>query len=213
LKKPAPTPPDRLHARRRPRQARSGHTVEAIFEATIQVLLKEGLARLTTIRVAERAGVSVGTLYQYFPNKQSLQYAVLVRHFEALAAAAEAVRDAVPARPLADLAAEVARAYVRVKTARPDLTQALYRVAAALQQNKLTTGAHERLNAAVRGAFERAADATVPDPDRVARTLLAALAGLARAAFEGELRSDLLEDDATTLAAAYVAAAARPGTH
>jgi len=184
--------------------------VDAIFEATIQVLLKEGLARLTTIRVAERAGVSVGTLYQYFPNKQSLQYAVLVRHFEDLAAAVEGVRDAVPVRPLAELGAEVARAYVRVKTARPELTQALYRVAAALQQNKLTTGAHARLNAAVRDTFERAADTSVPDPDRVAGALLAALAGLARAAFEGDLRADLLEEDATTLAAAYLTAAVRP---
>ena len=50
-------------------------TVEAISEATIQVLLAVGLDRLTTTRVAERAGVSVGTLYQYYPNKQALLYA------------------------------------------------------------------------------------------------------------------------------------------
>ena len=58
--------------RKTPVQRRSRVTVDAILEATIQVLLAEGLARLTTTRVSERAGVSVGTMYQYFPNKQAL---------------------------------------------------------------------------------------------------------------------------------------------
>lgn len=63
--------------RKTPIQARSTVTVESICEATIQVLLSHGLERLTTTRVAERAGVSVGTLYQYYPNKQSLLFAVI----------------------------------------------------------------------------------------------------------------------------------------
>jgi AcrR family transcriptional regulator len=66
--------------RKTPIQARSAATVEAIVEATIQVLLAVGLDRLTTTRVAERAGVSVGTLYQYYPNKQSLLFALLKNH-------------------------------------------------------------------------------------------------------------------------------------
>ena len=66
--------------RKTPLQARSKVTVEAIFEATIQVLLSHGRDRLTTTRVAQRAGASVGTLYQYYPNKQSLLFAVLENH-------------------------------------------------------------------------------------------------------------------------------------
>jgi AcrR family transcriptional regulator len=50
--------------RRQPRQARSEHTVQLIFEATAQVLRDEGEAALTTNRIAERAGLSIGTLYQ-----------------------------------------------------------------------------------------------------------------------------------------------------
>jgi AcrR family transcriptional regulator len=65
--------------RKSPRQARAKATVEAIIEATIQVLLKEGYDRLTTARVAERAGVSVGSLYQYYPNKAALGSAVVER--------------------------------------------------------------------------------------------------------------------------------------
>ena len=55
--------------RKRPRQARARATVEAVLEATSQVLIEYGYARLTTTRVAKRAGVSVGTLYQYFSGK------------------------------------------------------------------------------------------------------------------------------------------------
>ena len=72
---PAPFEP-----RKTPVQQRSTVTVEAISEATIPVLLAVGLDRLTTTRVAERAGVSVGTLYQYYPNKQELLLAVLKVH-------------------------------------------------------------------------------------------------------------------------------------
>src|SRR5471032_3341611 len=71
--------------RKTPVQARSTVTVEAIAEATIQVLLSHGIDRLTTTRVAERAGVSVGTLYQYYPNKQALLFAVLEAHLERIA--------------------------------------------------------------------------------------------------------------------------------
>jgi AcrR family transcriptional regulator len=65
-----------------PVQVRATVTVEAISEATIQVLLSQGAERLTTTRVADRAGVSVGTLYQYFTNKRSLLFAVLEDHLE-----------------------------------------------------------------------------------------------------------------------------------
>ena len=69
-----------LEPRKTPVQARATVSVEAILEATLQVLLDVGQARLTTTRVAERAGVSVGTLYQYFPNKNALLNTVLERH-------------------------------------------------------------------------------------------------------------------------------------
>ncbi|NVE01116.1 TetR family transcriptional regulator [Massilia sp. BJB1822] len=63
-----------LTSRRRPKQARSTELVSAILEAAIQVLAKEGVRRFTTTRVAERAGVSIGSVYQYFPNKASILF-------------------------------------------------------------------------------------------------------------------------------------------
>jgi len=74
---PKHKPPDLT--RRSPRQVRSVQTVEAIFEAAAQVLEAEGLAALSTNRVAERAGTSIGTLYQYFPNRDAILIAMARR--------------------------------------------------------------------------------------------------------------------------------------
>ncbi len=63
-----------IHSRKKPQQARSEELVGAILEAAIQVLAKEGAHRFTTARVADKAGVSVGSLYQYFPNKASILF-------------------------------------------------------------------------------------------------------------------------------------------
>ena len=64
----------RISSRKQPRQARSTELVAAILEAAVQVLAKEGAQRFTTARVAEKAGVSVGSVYQYFPNKAAILF-------------------------------------------------------------------------------------------------------------------------------------------
>jgi AcrR family transcriptional regulator len=63
-----------VSSRKQPQQARSTELVAAILEAATQVLAKEGAQRFTTARVAERAGVSVGSVYQYFPNKAAILF-------------------------------------------------------------------------------------------------------------------------------------------
>ena len=63
-------------------QERSRSTVDALLEATARVLVKEGYDRASTNRIAEVAGVSIGSLYQYFPNKEALVAAVIDRHTE-----------------------------------------------------------------------------------------------------------------------------------
>lgn len=91
---------ERIRQRKQPLQDRSRATTEAVLEATLQVLVREGYRRLTTTRVAERAGVSVGTLYQYFPDKRSLVMALKQRYFDLmLGAIAEARRENVDAPP------------------------------------------------------------------------------------------------------------------
>lgn len=85
---------ERIRLRKQPVQGRSRVTTEALLQATLQVLVREGYARLTTTRVAERAGVSVGTLYQYFPDKRSLVMALKQRYFGLML---EAIRSATAA--------------------------------------------------------------------------------------------------------------------
>ncbi len=69
-----------LCPRKSPRQARSAVTVTAILDATARILVERGYAATSTNAVAERAGVSVGSLYQYFPNKDALIAALHARH-------------------------------------------------------------------------------------------------------------------------------------
>jgi AcrR family transcriptional regulator len=80
--------------RRSPRQARSRATWEAIVEAAAQVLERDGAAAFSTGAVAERAGVSIGTLYQYFPDKQAILAAAARRELGEGSAAPPARRRA-----------------------------------------------------------------------------------------------------------------------
>jgi AcrR family transcriptional regulator len=110
--------------RKSPRQARSRATVETILEAAARVLVKDGLEHTTTNRVAEAAGVSVGSLYQYFPSKDALVAALLTRHVDSmrgmLLSELERVRG-LPLRP-------AARAILELLIAAHAVDPALHRV-------------------------------------------------------------------------------------
>ncbi|HTV86827.1 MAG TPA: TetR/AcrR family transcriptional regulator [Dyella sp.] len=75
-------PKPKVSPRKRPRQARSTATVDAILQAATYILVKHGWAHFTTNRVAERAGVNIASLYQYFPNKESIVVELQRRHVE-----------------------------------------------------------------------------------------------------------------------------------
>lgn len=68
--------------RRRPRQRRARQTVEAVLDAVARVLKREGVKAITTNRIAEVAGVSIGSVYQYFPDKRAIFIALHQRHIE-----------------------------------------------------------------------------------------------------------------------------------
>jgi AcrR family transcriptional regulator len=81
----------RTNPRKSASQERSRATVDALLEATARVLINEGYDRASTNRIAEVAGVSIGSLYQYFPSKEALVAAVIDRHTQEIS---EATRDA-----------------------------------------------------------------------------------------------------------------------
>lgn len=114
-----------LRLRKRPSQARSVETVRVLLEAAAQVLEQGGLDGLTTNAVAARAGVSIGSLYQYFPNKQALLATLIAeeqrQHRNTLQSAVDEARGL----PLAAGLRHLLRAAIGRQTRRPELARAL----------------------------------------------------------------------------------------
>jgi AcrR family transcriptional regulator len=173
-----------FEARKMPVQARSTVTVNAIHEATIQVLLSDGSDRLTTSRVAERAGVSVGTLYQYYPNKQALLFAVLEDHFEKVATVILQTCENARHKPMHEMIREMVGAYVDAKMQRADISVALYRIAPDVGGPELVKRASQRFSKAVEAMLQTAPDVQ-SQPDRFAiEMMLAAMSGAMRSVLE-----------------------------
>lgn len=101
-----------VSSRKQPRQARSAGLVAAILEAAVQVLRTEGAQRFTTARVAERAGVSVGSLYQYFPNKAAILFRLQADEWRQTS---QLLRDILEdgGRPPADRLRSLVHAFIR----------------------------------------------------------------------------------------------------
>lgn len=91
--------------RKKPTQARAAATIDAIVEAAAQVLQKEGEDALTTGKIAERAGVSIGSIYQYFPNKDAILLALIRRERDLIGAEV--------ARKIAEIEPKTGEALVR----------------------------------------------------------------------------------------------------
>jgi len=98
--------------RKRPRQARSREMVESMIEAAARVLRRHGYARTTTNLVAEVAGVSVGSLYQYFPNKETLVAALHERHARELLGVLDAALAGAEKRSLDETVRALIRATI-----------------------------------------------------------------------------------------------------
>ena len=94
----------KLAPRKRPVQERSRATVDAIVQAAAYILVREGQSKLTTNRIAERAGVNVASLYQYFPHKEAILAELQRRH---VAEQREAMREVLQAHQGRDLGATV----------------------------------------------------------------------------------------------------------
>jgi AcrR family transcriptional regulator len=202
-----------LDPRKQPRQARSQATVDAIFEATIQVLLAEGLPRLTTVKVAERAGVSVGTLYQYFPQKEALLFAVLQRHLSATSDTLQKAAASVHHMPLATMVRTVVEAFVKVKTRNIDASRALYAVASELDARAFVREVESRNRGAFESMLKSASDASFDDVPTTAFMFSAALIGPTRMLLEGHASQSTIRKlrvQIEKLCLSYLQSEARP---
>jgi AcrR family transcriptional regulator len=202
-----------LEPRKSPVQARSTASVDAILEATIQVLLNVGKERLTTTRVASRAGVSVGTLYQYFPNKSALLQAALKRHLAQVTEAVELVCKQQKGGALQQIVTALIMAFLEAKMRDAKTSVALYSVSSDVDGAKIVQQMSVRIHKAIVQALATAREPLTTDPQLVASVLQGTMAGVSRRMLEStapEKQFEPLRRELINLACAYVSACSAP---
>lgn len=204
-----------LKARKSPVQARSTATVDALHIAAIQVLTREGLSRCTTTRIATRAGMSVGSLYQYYPNRDALLAAVLRKHLDGIAGAVEQACRECRGKPVAEMASALTTAFLAAKLRNPQESKALYAVAEERGGADQVVRLRKRIVAAVAAMLTSAPDAHFDDPAMASMIALSALVGPVRILLEGRAPAGFeagLEEQLVLLLSAYFQAH-RPRPH
>jgi AcrR family transcriptional regulator len=126
-------------------------------------LLAAGYRKLTTTRVAERAGVSVGTLYQYFPNRQALIISVIERYLEEIVSSVERTCQELDGQPLDELASGLVDAFIATKYRRIELSRALHEPLAEVGGAQLIRAAAHRAAAALARSLQSCPDASFRD--------------------------------------------------
>jgi len=172
-----------IEPRKSPRQSRSQATVDAILDATARVLVERGHAATNTNLVAERAGVSVGSLYQYFPNKLALINALRARHSREMAVSMQREFQRRPGETFRAALTRVIQASVLAHQVDADLHRALAQCEElGLPDDKGHDEAHEKIQQLLRDMLIAYRDElSVTNPELAAFMLMHALHGLIHA--------------------------------
>ncbi|MBJ9425345.1 TetR/AcrR family transcriptional regulator [Acinetobacter seifertii] len=196
-----------LKPRKSPVQARSTATIEVLHEATIQVLLKEGIVKCNTTRIAERAGVSVGSIYQYYPNRDSLLAAVLQRHLDSVAEKIEELCLKYEKTSIKTLISALVDEIILAKLSNPEESKALYAISGERGGGDLSKRMNDRMLAAVSNLLESASDIEFDDSQIVAEFVLGAIMGLIRRVLENQVTDkveQVLESHLKLMVVAYL---------
>lgn len=148
--------------RKLPQQDRSRMTVEAILEATTHILTEEGYDKANTNRIAERAGISIGSLYQYFPNKESLMAALMDQHSNEIAALVESKLQNLFDVPPEVAIPELIRAVIAAHAINPCLHQVLSEEIPRSERPQQMQRADERIAELLRTYLTRWRDRIYP---------------------------------------------------
>lgn len=204
-------PQSRTTPRKRPRQARSRATVDAVLEATARVLVKRGFDGLTTNMVAEAAGVSIDSLYQYFPNKEALVGALIEKHVEDMTSLCltELTRVAQLAMPQA--IRSVIELMIRAHAVEPELhrvlTEQVPRVGRMAKLREIDALTHRMVAGLL---ATRKAELAIDDPDMAAFVLVSSIEAITHRAalFAPELlRDPRLVDETCRMVQRYLGVA------
>jgi AcrR family transcriptional regulator len=194
--------------RKRPEQDRSRATVDAIVDAAARILVKDGYDAFTTNRVAEKAGVSIGSLYQYFPNKDALLSELMRRHTRDLEEGIDAMVEWAHAAPLAQAIRAAIEHNVRAHLVDPALHRVLSEEVPALGKLDWEGDFEERTRARVKAAFEaRRAEIVVRDLDLAVYIVSRAVEAIVHNAVTerlDDLKSGAIADEVTRMLVGYL---------
>jgi len=205
------TSDERLGPRKLAKQARSQATVDAILEAAAQVFERYGYAGATTNRIAERAGVSIGSLYQYFPNKDAILVALTRQHLaDGMAVLGPHLKRLSDGEPWDRVLPDVVDAMVSMHAVAPMLHRSLF------EETRLPRSLRDELEALEDALVDLTARALASDPrggshdERLAASILVnAIEGLTHRLVlrpPPRVSADELAREITILARAYLAA-------
>ena len=157
-KSASPSASDVPRPRKRPVHLRAATTMDIILEAAAQILEASGLERYTTNHIAERAGVSIGSLYQYFPNKDAVTVALIEREATNLADAVSRLDRTAWKSTLIAMVELVSEHEHR----RPRLARLLDSEEVRLRAETVQREAGERIRAALEDLLATAAEFPIP---------------------------------------------------
>lgn len=175
----------RSQPRRSPVQGRAQVTVEAILKAAAQILARHGPEAATTNAIAARAGVSIGSLYQYFADREALIVELVRRHVEEMQAVLARALAGLGDQPLPAAIEQLVAAIIAAHQVSPRLHQALHQ---SLAGTRLDAIDHfeRQLEALVAGALAARVELALADPGLTAMLLVRALGGLIRTTLRRE---------------------------
>lgn len=187
-------PLPRTRPRKRPTQARSQDTVEVILEATARVLARHGYEGCSTNRVAREAGVSIGSLYQYFPSKEALLATVSQRRSEHMRAVFAERIAAVRDLPLRDAVRAIIRTELASYENNPGFHRALFEHVPRFERPAHIEAVREEVSQLIAEQLVQRADLRIADAGLTAFLVVNAVEGVCQAALRA--RGDLLDSPA-----------------
>lgn len=210
---PARRRADALRPRKQPRQARSRDTVAAILRAAAQVFAARGYAAATTNHIAARAGVSIGSLYEYFPSKDALLVALTDAHIGEGEAILAAVWDGIgPRDPVATVVRRFAQAMFDLHAHDRVLHRLLFEEAPLPRRTRQRVAAIETAVAARLAAYLRARpEVTRRDPALAAAVIVQCVEALTHKLIvhgDDEAAATRYVEEIVALVTAYLAAPA-----
>lgn len=198
--------PARARPRKLPQQARARATVEALLDATAHILATGGYGAVNTNRVAQEAGASIGSLYQYFPSKGSLLAALRRRHAEQMSQLLQEMAGQAMRLPLADAVGLMVHGVVQAHAIDPRLHRALEQEvphAARIDDRHDLSRAQNELIRAMLRHFR--ADIRLPDLDLAAAVIGTTVDTLVHAAMlDRGATAAAMEQETTRLVLRYL---------